>query len=264
MGACLLSVVMLILVVGMPRVGSMWTYNVVRNLVQEAGQVPQPATMPTDVRGLNQVLQKGLSVSDMSDPVHVLKLHQKVEPVPPEARVITNVRDIRAVVLSFMRFMRCEFEHAVNSISNMSGLTDYYADLGKTHPHTLVIRYEQMVADELDTIRAINDLLGYETSDTGMQRIRDELVRDKVASRLSKLAQVQVDEQGRVVKNEFGAPVQSVRNIDGSWRVHDDTTGFQTNHITSQKHEEWREVFTPEQQRVLNDTFGAWLERYGY
>ena len=56
---------------------------------------------------------------------------------------------------------------------------------------------------------------------------------------------------------------ETVNNIDGSFRIIDKKTRFQSNHITSRKEGEWCDVLLEEQKEEEMKVASDWLNKYG-
>jgi hypothetical protein len=249
----------IIFVAGMPRAGSMWTYNVARRLITFSGKRPWPDRIPANERA---TVEKAFTRPAGPGKVYCIKTHFKLALDRPDIRILCNVRDIRDATLSFMRFMKCPFETALESARESMKITDYYLRSGSRF--VLPVDYDDIASQATSLVTRIARFIGVEPDSTEIDDIVTQLSRDHTAARLRKLGNVTVDQRGAIESPEHANRYTSIRNIDGSYRVFDHETGFQSNHITSSRAGEWREIFTAEQQRVLNDLLGDWLQRYGF
>jgi hypothetical protein len=248
-----------IFVAGMPRAGSMWTYNVVRRLIVLAGKAPWPERVPTDER---QIIQQAFTRPAGDGKVYCIKTHYAIAPDRPDVRILCNIRDIRDATLSFMRFMKCPFMTALESARESMKITDHY--LGSGSLSVLPVDYDDVVGASSSVVVKIAEFIGVEASDAEVGDIVAQLSRERMEARLERLGAVAVDQAGGIASRSEADLYTSIRNVDGSYRIYDYGTGFQSNHITSSRAGEWREVFDAERQRVLNELLGDWLRRYGY
>jgi hypothetical protein len=143
-------------------------------------------------------------------------------------------------------------------------ITDHY--LGAASLSVLPVDYDDLVLEPAAVVARVADFIAVGVDDKGIDGIVSRLSRDRVATRLEELAAVDADQIARpgVAPDADNARYASIRNLDGSARVYDYETGFQSNHITSNRDAEWREVLDADQQRILNEVLGDWLLRYGY
>lgn len=227
----------------------MWTYNVVRQLVSLAGKTPWPEKVPPDE---SATIREALSKPADAGHIYCIKTHCALPVDRDDIKIICNVRDIRDATLSFMRFMKCPFEAALQSARDSMQITDHY--LGSASLSVLPVDYDDLVLEPAAVVARVADFIGVDVDDKGIDGIVSRLSRDRVAARLEELAAVDAD----------SVRYARIRNLDGSARVYDYETGFQSNHITSNRDAEWREVLDADQQRMLNELLGDWLLRYGY
>jgi hypothetical protein len=52
--------------------------------------------------------------------------------------------------------------------------------------------------------------------------------------------------------------------MDGSVRVLDRATGFQTGHVSFRKDGQWRQELSEDQKQHLMNETADWLEKYGF
>ncbi|MFQ5642933.1 MAG: sulfotransferase domain-containing protein [Thiogranum sp.] len=249
----------IIFVAGMPRSGSMWTYNVCRKLIQAAGKTPWPDSVPLDE---TPVIQEALSRPPAPDQMYCIKTHFQVPVGQEHMRIICNYRDIRDAMLSYMRFMKCSFEKGLSVAKGSMSLTDHY--LRSRHPHVLPVCYDALTLKPQETIRDLMGFLSLRVKESDIEAIALEFSREEVARRLKKLESVELDNNGNVQSESGSAEYSSAQNLDGSFRVYDHATGFQTNHISSGRDGEWRSVLSGEEQAELMAATSEWLARYGF
>lgn len=249
----------IIFIAGMPRAGSMWTYNVCRSLIRAVGKQPWPEVVPQDE---SAAIREALSRPPLSGQTYCIKTHFEIPLGKPHMRIICNYRDIRDAMLSFMRFTRCSFEKALAAARGSMKLTDHYLQAGDRFVHP--VNYEQMTSSPVETIKAIAGFLSIDVSVEEIRRIAGDLSRESVQHRLEKLAAVEVDDSGRVSAEGKDGKLSSAMNQDGSFRVYDHETGFQSNHIGTHQDGEWRKVLSDAEQAELMEAASDWLLRYGF
>lgn len=235
----------------------MWTYNVCRRLIATAGKTPWPDDVPLDE---SPAIKHALSNPPGPTQVYCIKTHHQIPVGQPHMRIICNYRDIRDAMLSYMRFTKCSFEKGLAAARGSMALTDHY--LQPQHPHVLPIRYDAIINQPQQTIDALARFLSLPAGTAEIEDIAQSLSRAAVAQQLEKL------DTGTQSAEQAGAGaagnVSSAPNLDGSFRLHDHRTGFQTNHISSGGDGEWREVFSSEEQEQLMAAAVDWLGRYNF
>ncbi len=249
---------MIVFVAGMPRSGSMWVYNISRALIRAQGRIPVPENMPLDdLLRINQAFQTQLG--DNED--YIIKTHKVLKPDLPGVKIIYSYRDVRDSMLSFMRFMHCGFNKGIKSVKSNMQLTDYYFE---KHHNIVRIRYDDIITKPDGVIIEIGDFINCSVSKDSAEAIADQYSRENVKKIINTLENVTINETGKIQGSEELEDFETVNNIDGSYRVIDKKTRFQTNHITSKKEGEWRDVLSEEQKEVLMKVASDWLNKYNF
>lgn len=231
-----------IFIAGMPRTKSMWMHNVVRALLVAEKKDPLPHIQPVNEKPLLE--QAYISPMGKGE-VYCIKTHIELRSDLPMTRIICTYRDPRPVMLSAMRFMKYDFDQAMGWTMHHLEQIDHYRD---SHAQDIIfISYEQSVAKPIEIVEAIAKFLELTPSREQIVDICEQFSRENVKKLIQEI-------------HERAENVQKVGNI----RLMDQNTGFQTNHISSQNDDEWRDVFSLEQIKALNTTFRPWLEKYGY
>lgn len=242
----------IVMVAGMPRTGSMWTYNVARRLIRLSGYTPWPVHIPPEpIPSFRVAVHQGVAESD----IICIKVHALYEGELPGVKVICNLRDARDAFVSYMRFTRCSFDEALEGFSESLELVDYY--LGEARPNVLDVRYENIMGKPGETIGRIASFMGFAVTPEQTEQIARDYARESVRNYVAGLGGAEADEGG-----EYTGPVQ--HNADGSVRCYDDVTGFQSGHVSDSVGGEWRTLLQPAQQAQLAALTGDWLARYGY
>lgn len=241
----------IIFIAGMSRAGSMWTYNVTRHLIKASGYQPVPENIPVD----DQVaIQESMENGTGKNGVFCFKTHKRVEPITLEMRVISPYRDVRDAMYSFMKFMKCPFERALMAARGMMDNADYY--LQSKADNVMPLRYDRIVNHPEKTISDIAGFLNLEVTGTEVKEIAEKLSRKKIKKYLNGLDNIKVDEQAQ--------RYTALPQFDGSHRVYDHTTGFQSNHMTTGKDGEWRRQLNSQQQHELLGITKPWLIKHGF
>jgi hypothetical protein len=250
-----------VFICGMPRAGSMWTYNVARNLLRAAERSIKPENEPpTDdqaylLRSLSDALVHG-----QPNETYVWKTHELLRRNIPGARYITTYRDIRAATFSFMRFTRCDFNRALSAARVMMATVDYYADFPDSR--CLKLDYKLIVGDPFGVAVRINAFLGCGVPDELSRSIVDKFTRERVTTIVASAE----EKKGKARASPSAAAalgVFLVSNLDGTPRVGDVATGFQSGHVSGLGDDAWQHELTASQQAQLEGVCGDWLRRRG-
>lgn len=249
-----------VFIAGMPRCGSMWTYNITRSLITASGHTLIPETALVDE---TELLEELSSYTPPNVDFCCIKTHHAITPLDDDrVKIICNYRDVRDAVLSFKRFTHCTDEEAIEAAKGMMQITDHYCNL-KNQDSILKLRYENLINEPYAIAKSINQFLGLRVSEKDIQKIIQEFSRKRVEKKLNffKISKFQALMKYLDKRSSF---YELVENYDGSYRLFHKLTGFQSNHITDTKTGEWQEVFSPEKQKVLINLTSNWLDSYGY
>ena len=245
----------------MSRAGSMWTYNIVRELYKKKKFVILPNKIPVSE---SELISEALNSNVINNEVYCVKTHSILQnplPTKHEVKIICNYRDVRDAGLSFMRFMRGDFSGVPNAMIGMMQTTDYY--LNTFTSDLMPIRFDDIKNKPVDTIDDICAFLNLDISKKVKSDIDTKFSKSSVKKHIDKLSDIKIKEgivKGAKHQNNYAA----VGNIDGTYRVFDKETSFQSNHITSKKDGEWRNHFTKEQIEQINNISREWLLKYGF
>jgi hypothetical protein len=243
-----------IFISSMPRSGSMWTYNVTRSLIRAAGMEPIPKNVPVNTKPF---VKKAFNEPVGENEVFCVKTHQVVDTEKPDTLIIVPYRDIRDAIFSYMKFMRVSFEEAFPIPQQWKIVTDTYHK--SKSPNILKIRYDEIMNEPMEIIQKIDRFIGTGVSFETIETINEQFSRKKMKEKVDGLKDIS-SEQARVNAAAF----DTVENMDGSVRVLDRSTGFQTGHVSFRKDGQWREELTEDQkQRLMNET-ANWLQRHGF
>lgn len=252
-----------VFVAGMARAGSMWTFNVTRALLEAAGYEPYPAVQPIYPHELRALVAAAFDAQPQGRRVYCLKVHEALNAVPENVRIVCNFRDVRPALLSFMRFMHYDFEAALPAAREMAAVTDHYLRLKENGTGVLLLTYAAVTGHPEGVLRSLASHMGLTLPEQTFSDVLERFSKERIRARLEKLGEVKLDAQGRIADPEAAKVLQSIPNPDGSFRLYDNATGFQSHHITSQEGEDWRAAFTPEQLERLDAEFAPWLTRHG-
>lgn len=252
---------MIVFVAGMPRAGSMWTYNVVRSVFETKGWLVLPGEVPIIEHAL---IKEALLSEQKENVVYCIKTHLPLKsplPTKHEVRVINNIRDVRDACLSFMRFMHADYDAGVHAMKSMMKISDYY--LAQFGNDMLSVRYEDLTKTSLNVLENICGFLKIDLSENEKTEILKKFDRSNIRKKLQEMPNVE-PEAPALADPEHSSKFQSVKNRDGTYRTYEKATGFQSNHITSSGDGEWKTYFDKSKADKLIELSSDWLLRYGY
>lgn len=251
---------MIVFIAGMPRSGSMWTYNITKALMLEAGKKVLPEVMPPNETA---IVEEALAAMESHEENYCIKTHFAIPALDPSfVKIICNYRDVRDAMISFMKFMRCDFEQAIKTVEDMMGLTDHYFQM--SDEYVLKISYDKLIADPFSTALSINKFLNLEIEELSIQQIVDFYSKDNVTAFVETLNIADDNAIETHLDSTQEASYSIVGNYDGTHRLFDKVTGFQSNHITNTEGDEWRQILSTTEQEKLMALTSDWLVRYGY
>jgi len=236
-----------------PRCGSMWTYNVTRQIVRAGGLEALPAVVPMTFDDMVRTGDEAVRDATAGR-VRVLKVHKPVRPDLPYARFILPRRDLRDSLVSYMRFMRCSFENALRFVDTAIAAYRHYD--GFPRGLGLPVEYADIDARPAMVARAIAGFLGVE--------IEEDVLLDivRMYSKESVQRLIQRKEQDIARRSREGRPIMSDEVVvlgPENIRVFDAETGFQSGHVSHYREGDWRSILTREQTAQLDARIAAGL-----
>lgn len=240
----------------------MWTYNVTRALYKSCNVTVVPERVPKDESTL---ISEALQSRDADGMAYCIKTHLKIpNPVPTqhEVKLICNIRDVRDACLSYKRFMHSDFETCLGAMKDMMLATDYY--MQTFHDNLLAIRFDELSNENMAPINKISAFLELPATAEQKKQIWNTFRKSSVKGRLDKLSNIVIDHKGQLKGPENQNRYDTVRNHDGTYRIFEKETSFQTNHITSNRDGEWRTHFSNSEIEKILDLSSDWLQRYNY
>lgn len=242
-----------------PRTGSMWVYNVLRQVLVSAGQTVLPEIVPQsddEMLGIYNAARRSGYKPRVS---YAYKTHEALTEQFVGSKIITTVRDPREMVVSYMRFMNAGFDQALGNAKLQLIFTDRYEQFRQTP--VLKLRYEHIDERPKSVIRKIVEFSNISLDEGTISKIATRLdrrsVRDLIKSSDDRLRE-KIDSKQVIHPNEI------VGDLLGAHRAFDAKTGFQTGHVSNMTKDDYRNFLTKEQVLVVNDTFGEWLDQHRY
>jgi hypothetical protein len=250
--------ILAIWIASVPRTGSMWTFNVVRDLARSAGRAPKPELVPQDDAEMEAIGRAGIAAGDG---LYVLKLHTHVAADLPHSFYVVTHRDLRDSVVSFMRFTHSDFEAGLRFAAGAVRSEQHFSTLPADR--TLHLDYAEIVGTPAAVIARLGLRLGISTPAPLVAEILERYskvsVRERMAAREQALRQ-QIADHEAVDRRDF------IAQQDRSLRAFDTATGFQSGHVSDYREGDWQRILTAAQQSALEALIAegeAWRARQG-
>ena len=232
-------------IVSRPRVGSMWTYNVARALIADAGLRPLPAEA---LHVKDEVFAEGSAALADGEPSHrrVLKTHVGIDAMTPHSLFLVPDRDPRDALVSLMRFTGMDFGEALAAQEIFAELLDRYAT--QMPPGRMLrLAYRTINERPAEAVAQIAGFLDHRLAPRRDRQIADSLAKERVPEIVSRATMTKL----------VAVPGQPPRTYDLA-------TGFQTGHVSQYRDGDWRHVLTSEQIAAVEGRLGPWLRANGY
>jgi len=245
-------------VAGMPRSGSMWTFNVVRALARHAGYRVLPDNVLLSDGQWVDYANREIAANKDPQTVFVMKMHSLLHTIMPNNLVITNIRDIRDALLSHMRFMHVDFERALKMSKAAANTADHYISFPEEA--RMVLRYDVLTEAPAAAVARIAERMGVALDDKAAEDIAASLSKEKV----KRLTDAQDQHYRASVTNQQPFAGELLKRADGVPATFDRSTGFQSNHVSDYRDGAWRDQLSRDQITAMHDVFGPWLQRNGF
>ena len=248
----------LVWVATVPRTGSMWCYNITRAILKELGYNVLPDQIPQSDRSMFELADAGLRDPNPLN-IWTLKIHSRLKYDVPRSRIMSTFRDPRDSMISFMRFMRCDFDQALGATVRATGYYDYIREFPAEV--LLCLKYKDIVDCPHEVVRSITRHLGGAIAPDAVEKIVANHSKQQVAGRI---AAIEADLRRRETSGKGVLPGEVVHISSTNQRAFDLHTGFQTGHTSDYQDGEWAKYITDKQAKRMNDALTPWLAKNGY
>ena len=240
-----------IVIAGLARVGSMWSFNVARSLFREAGL----RVIPEQVPKMDQAMAEVANAYMKSSPPNtrcVIKVHSKIKMLP-DFRVIRNQRDMHDRLFSFCRFMQIDFDrkYMLDQVAACMDVESYYDQWPADQ--MLNIPYESIETDSRSLIRKIAEFIGYpDVDEQVIRKIDTQYSKQQVKSKIAELESQVFDADGNVNVDIHPDAVIGPEDDPSRARAFDVGSGFQSGHVSSYQPGDWKNRWTFRQRWIVN------------
>ncbi len=244
-----------------PRTGSMWLFNVVREIFTINKYNVFPTKIPKNDKDFLEIYNSK-SINDNNNfNKYVFKVHSPMNSDLLNSKVLTTIRDPRDVCASFKEFMKSDFESALTAAKGMIDFVKYYKSFEEGYLN--FFKYEDIENNSVETILAISKFIECEINLDLAKFISEKFnkrnIRDLIKSNDEKLKN-KIKNKEKVEKSEV------VFFSKENYRAFDINTGFQTNHISKRNSGEWQKAFSEEEIEIINSDIELknFLKEYNY
>tara|TARA_Y100000590_G_C15550326_1_gene950637 strand:+ start:185 stop:952 length:768 start_codon:yes stop_codon:yes gene_type:complete len=242
-----------------PRTGSMWIFNVVREINRILGFEVNPKIVPQKDSEMFKIYHNKAINETNKNIKYILKVHAILKPDLPRSKIITTIRDPRDLCISFKQFMKSDFEKSLNAAKSLISFYKIYKNFDKNY--LLTLKYENIEKKPNELILQISNFLNFNISKEQANDISNKFSRDnviKIVNRQKIELEKKILKKSKIEKEEI--VVISNENV----RAFDKNTGFQTGHISQRKIGDWEKEFSNEEKKILDKEFKNWLYEFGY
>lgn len=227
----------------------MWSYNVARSLVREAGLKLIPDRVPKSDKDVFEIAESYVRARPAGTRC-VVKLHTMLT-ASPDVIVIRNKRDIRDRLYSYFQFMKVNFdEESIGKAVSRSLEMDAHYDRWPAG-RILNIPYESIGTDSSALICRIAEFAGLPAPDAQtLEDIDFRFSRQQVRKQIAELENRVFDAAGRV---RHQADPETVVEVFGRARAFDPASGFQSGHVSDYRPGDWQRLWTDRQRQMVDD-----------
>ena len=242
-----------------PRTGSMWTFNVAREIHRILGFKVEPSIVPQSDKSMFEIYENNAKKEENKDVRFILKVHSILKPDLVRSKIITIIRDPRDICISFKEFMKADFVSSLRVAKSLVNFSKTYKKFN--NDYLFMIKYEDIEKRPIELILDISKFLKLNLNRNQAEEISEKFLKKKVIEIINK----KNDEiKSRIIKKEKIDKKEVVVISNNNIRAFDTNTGFQTGHVSKRQSGDWEKSFTNEEKEILNKEFKNWLIDFKY
>ena len=242
-----------------PRTGSMWLYNITREILKLSKINVLPIKIPKSDRNFLEIFEKQSLIDQNDSNKYVFKIHQILKPNLPRSKILTTIRDPRDICISFKEFMKTNFDTALGVAKTLLKYEKIYKTYNKDYLR--FFRYENIENKPIETILEIANFIGYEINYKDAEEISLKYKKKKVKKLIKKNDENLLSK----TKNKEEIDKSSIVYFSkDNYRSFDTNTGFQTNHISNRNSGDWEKSFSSKEIEILNFEFEDFISEYKF
>ena len=243
-----------------PRTGSMWTANVVREILNYSKMNVLPKTQPQAEEDYFNLFERQ-AFSDQNEKNHyVLKVHTFIEDINiPKSKLITNIRNPYDICASFYQFMKCDIDTAIGVALSLTEVIEHYKK--NDEKNFFIVKYEKIEEPSSKLVLELSEFLGAHLDESAALSIWKKFSKDNVRKIIADNDKSLSDKISK--KQEIDAR-EVVILEKNNYRSFDLSTGFQTGHISERKTGEWRLAFSESETHKIIEAIDYAAKKLGY
>lgn len=241
-----------------PRTGSMWLYNVTREILRLSKINVLPTQIPKSDRKFFEIFENQSLIDQNNSNKYIFKIHKILKPNLPRSKILTIIRDPRDVCISFKEFMKTDFETALKAAKDLLKYEKIYKKYDKNY--LKIFRYEDIENRSIETILEIAKFIGYEINFKTAEEISLKYNKKQVKNLIKRNDENLLSQ----IENKEDLDKSSIVYSKDSYRSFDTKTGFQTNHISNRNSGDWKKSFSSKEIEILNLEFKDFISEYNF
>ena len=242
-----------------PRTGSMWLYNVTKEILEFSRMNILPKKTLRHDQEFFDIFTKQSLIDKNDSNKYVFKIHQILKPNLPRSMILTTIRDPRDICISFKDFMKTDFYSALKATKSILEYEEIYKTFNKDY--LKFVRYENIESKPIETILEISKFIGYEINYKNAQDISLKYSKKRIKSLIKKNDE---NLRSKIKNKELLDRSSIVFFSKNNYRSFDTNTGFQTNHISNRNSGDWKKSFSLKEIEILNLEFKEFISKYKF
>lgn len=242
-----------------PRTGSMWLYNVTKEILKFSKKNVLPIEIPKSENKFFEIFEKESLVDQNDTNRYIFKIHKILKPNLPRSKVLTIIRDPRDICISYKEFMKTDFKTALKAAKDLLKYEKIYK--GYNNDYLKFFKYENIENKSIETILEIAEFIGYEINFEIAQEISLKYKKEEV-KKLIKKNDEKILSQIKSKQNLDNSNI--ILLSDNNYRSFDTKTGFQTNHISNRNSGDWKNFLSSNEIETLNLEFRDFISEYNF
>lgn len=246
-------------VTGSPRTGSMWTMNIVREILAISGFSIKPKLPFKDNQDFIDLFILEASNDENVKNKYVYKVHQFLNTNLPRSQFIVNIRNPFEICASFYKFMKCELEIALKVAETHTKVIKHYSKIEKDKLY--LMRFEKIISKPDSEIANLAKFIGVSLSDTQIASINEKYSKknvEKIINNCEKDIIAKINKQEKLNQGEV------VFRSKNKFRAFDIDTGFQSGHISIKDSSDLGNIFTQSQITLIKERLEKCSKELGY
>ena len=242
-----------------PRTGSMWLYNITKEILKLSKINVLPIEIPKSEQKFFDIFEEQSLIDQNDTNKYIFKIHKILKPNLPRSKILTIIRDPRDICISFKEFMKTDFETALKAAKDLLEYEKIYKNYDKDY--LKFFRYENIENKSIETILEVAKFIGYVIN----FKIAEEISLKYNKKEVKKLIKKNDENILSKIENKEDLDKSSILYFSNdNYRSFDTKTGFQTNHISDRNSGDWKESFSSREIEILNLEFKNFISKYNF